>query len=283
MEKTEAASLACIDIDAGFEAFLKEWMTRHRKECKTVDQVEERMPEIYEEYLNTPAAICGGLSPAAFFERFDDADQLIEWLLAYHRQGIAVPDLLLQRLTGLGLRAAQRLTALVQDEAMPEELRLTACSLLTEMDSTLPMRYYLQYIQSLETPSVLGDAFAEALRSMGESAATAALPLLPACGEAGKDYLADILCTAGRDERIYDLLIERFASCRDQRAFYACCLGKYGDERAIPVLARAASEPNVNYLDYIEMINAIESLGGERPAEREFSGDPYYESLKLMS
>ena len=282
MEKTEAAGFACIDIDSGFEAFLKEWMTRHRKEYKTVDQVEERMPEIYEEYLNTPASVCGGLSPAVFFKRFDDADQLVKWLLDYHKQGIAVPDLLLQRITELGPQAAEKLTALVQNEAMPEELRLTACSLLTEMDSMLPMGYYLRYIQSLESPNPLGDAFTEALRSMDESAAEAALPLLPACGEAGKDYLADILCTAGHDERIYNLLIERFAGCRDQRAFYACCLGKYGDERAIPVLARAALESDVNYLDYIEMINAIESLGGERPAEREFSGDPYYESLKMM-
>jgi len=39
---------------------------------------------------------------------------------------------------------------------------------------------------------------------------------------------------------------------------------------------------DISYLDYIEIVNAIEALGGEVSADREFNGDPYYESLKKM-
>ena len=46
------------------------------------------------------------------------------------------------------------------------------------------------------------------------------------------------------------------------------------------MLKEAAQSPDINYLDYVEVVNAIEALGGERPPEREFSGDPYYESLR---
>ena len=38
----------------------------------------------------------------------------------------------------------------------------------------------------------------------------------------------------------------------------------------------------INYLDYIEVRNAIEALGGDAPEERDFTGDPYYESLSRM-
>ena len=42
----------------------------------------------------------------------------------------------------------------------------------------------------------------------------------------------------------------------------------------------AAQDDRINYLDYVEIVSAIDALGGERPPEREFSGDPYYESLR---
>ena len=79
---------------------------------------------------------------------------------------------------------------------------------------------------------------------------------------------------------IYRLLMERFERCDDRRALFASYLAKYGDDRALPALRRAAEDPQVNYLDFVEISSAIEALGGERPAEREFAGDPYYESLK---
>ena len=45
---------------------------------------------------------------------------------------------------------------------------------------------------------------------------------------------------------------------------------------------QAAASPDINYLDFVEISSAIEALGGDRPAEREFAGDPYYESLKRV-
>jgi hypothetical protein len=40
---------------------------------------------------------------------------------------------------------------------------------------------------------------------------------------------------------------------------------------------------DINYLDYLEIANAIEMLGGEAgDRDRDFSGDPYYESLRDM-
>ena len=74
--------------------------------------------------------------------------------------------------------------------------------------------------------------------------------------------------------------MERFEHVEDRRALFASYLAKYGDERALPALQRAAEAPELPYLDFVEIANAMEALGGERPAEREFAGDPYYESLK---
>ena len=75
--------------------------------------------------------------------------------------------------------------------------------------------------------------------------------------------------------------LARFPSlCRPMGRCFAVVGGVTAMDRALPALRRAAEDPHVNYLDFVEISSAIEALGGERPAEREFAGDPYYESLK---
>ena len=56
-------------------------------------------------------------------------------------------------------------------------------------------------------------------------------------------------------------------------------LAKLGDNRALPELLQAAKDPNLPYLTFIEIRNAIEELGGTCP-EREYTDDPEYEALR---
>ena len=68
----------------------------------------------------------------------------------------------------------------------------------------------------------------------------------------------------------------------DRAAVLADCLGRLGDERALPVLMGLAASEETPYLDYIELRNAIERLGGEAP-ERNFDAeDPAYEAMRNM-
>lgn len=193
-----------------------------------------------------------------------------------------MPDLLLERVTALGNPAEKSLLALVARDDLPEETQMTAISLLREMESKAPMQRYIDYIASLEEPSDKGDLCAEALMSMGESVVEPILATLSGAGQTGRDIFADVLSNYPGDERIYELMIERFVTRDERRALFASYLAKLGDERAIPMLKEAAQSPDINYLDYVEVVNAIEALGGERPPEREFSGDPYYESLRQV-
>ena len=182
----------------------------------------------------------------------------------------------------LGNPAEKSLLALVARDDLPEETQMTAISLLREMESKAPMQRYIDYIASLEEPSDKGDLCAEALMSMGESVVEPILATLSGAGQTGRDIFADVLSNYPGDERIYELMIERFVTRDERRALFASYLAKLGDERAIPMLKEAAQSPDINYLDYVEVVNAIEALGGERPPDREFSGDPYYESLRQM-
>ena len=81
------------------------------------------------------------------------------------------------------------------------------------------------------------------------------------------------------DDRVLAFLLRCFQESKN-RALMASYLGKLGDERALPALEAALTDPELNYLDYVEIVAAVRELGGEVAETREFAGDPYYESLK---
>lgn len=275
--------MKCINFDRAFERYMAEWIKENSEKYKDdMDVIEDMMPDVYLEFLKKPADFLDGVAPQDYFEQFDNADMLVNWLCDYIAQGVPVPDLLLERVTALGNPAEKSLLALVARDDLPEETQMTAISLLREMESKAPMQRYIDYIASLEEPSDKGDLCAEALMSMGESVVEPILAPLSGAGQTGRDIFADVLSNYPGDERIYELMIERFVTRDERRALFASYLAKLGDERAIPMLKEAAQSPDINYLDYVEVVNAIEALGGERPPEREFSGDPYYESLRQV-
>lgn len=275
--------MKCINFDRAFERYMAEWIKENSEKYKDdMDVIEDMMPDVYLEFLKKPADFLDGVAPQDYFEQFDNANMLVNWLCDYIAQGVPVPDLLLERVTALGNPAEKSLLALVARDDLPEETQMMAISLLREMESKAPMQRYIDYIASLEEPSDKGDLCAEALMSMGESVVEPILATLSGAGQTGRDIFADVLSNYPGDERIYELMIERFVTRDERRALFASYLAKLGDERAIPMLKEAAQSPDINYLDYVEVVNAIEALGGERPPEREFSGDPYYESLRQV-
>lgn len=276
----------CIDFDRQFQRYAAEWVKRNGGKYKNnMDVIEDMMPDVYQQFLEKPAAWLDGAAPGTYFEQFDDADELVAWLCAYMEKGVPVPDVLLERITELGGAAEDALLALLERDAATDEMRMTAVSLLGEMESVKPMRLYIGWIAALKPDDAradLCDLCAEMLTSMGEAVVEPILGALPDATQTARDVFADILSNYPGDERIYELLMERFAHEQERRALFASYLAKLGDPRALPALIEAAAAQDINYLDFVEISSAIDALGGERPAEREFAGDPYYESLKRV-
>ena len=271
----------CIDFDKKFEAYMRVWVKNNSERYKdNMDVIEAMMPDIYMSFLAKPATWLGGKSPQTYFDQYTDAQMLVDWMCQYYKEKVPVPDLLLERITDLGEAAEHALLALPFGKKVPHEASLTAISLLTEMQSTAPMQQYVDYIASLDASDEKADMCAEALLAMGEVVVAPILEALPAAQVAGLNVFADILSNYPGDERIFTLLMDRFEQAQEQRALFASYLAKLGDERALPALMKAALDDHINYLDYVEVVNAIDALGGDRPPEKDFSGDPYYESLR---
>ncbi|MBO4299053.1 MAG: hypothetical protein J5998_09655 [Clostridia bacterium] len=273
--------MKCIDFDAHFGKYAEKWIAANRAKYKNMDEMEEEMPELYLRWLNAPADWLDGLTPGEYFARYDKPEELVDLLRAYHDQKVAIPDQLLERIVELGEPAVAPLMALAREQR-DRALTLTALNLLIELGSDEPMDLCLDIVAASEAQNEMSDVACELLSNLGARVIEPVLSRMPTAKKAAQEAFLDVLCNFPGDDRIYNYAVDAFRRSFDRRALYASYLGKLGDERAIEPLRAALELSDLNYLDYIEIVNAIEALGGEVTETREFNGDPYYESLKKM-
>ena len=270
--------MKCINFDAHFADFTSNWMKEHAAEYRNYDAMEADMPRVYMTFLNTPAKWLDQVTPGAYFTQFEDPKDLVDWLCAYCEQGVPVPDLLLDQIQFVGKPCEKRLVALLKEDAVPEEAKMTAIGLLREMGSTQAKMLYISWQLNRADKDDLCDNALESLTEMGRVVVQPMLEALPKANAAGQEAMLDVLANFPGNEQVYQLAIRLFRENPARRALFASYLGKLGDDRALPDLIAAANDDNIAYLDFIELRSAIEELGGVAP-EREFDDDPTYNAL----
>lgn len=275
--------MKCINFDERFADFTSQWMKEHAKEYRNYDAMEEDLPRVYMTFLNTPAKWLDGVTPGAYFSQFEDAKNLVDWMVEYTKREIPVPELLLEQIQAVGKPCEKRLLALLKDEDpdINEEARMTAIGLLRDMESTLPKMLYITWQLDRDEVDDLADNALDSLREMGKAVVQPILQELPHANRAGQEAFLDVLVNYPGSEQVFDLAIRLFKQNPTRRALFASYLAKLGDDRALPVLMEAALDEKCKYMDFIELRNAIEMLGGEAP-KKEFYEDAEYDALRAM-
>ena len=275
--------MKCINFDDKFADFTSQWMKEHAREYRNYDAMEADMPRVYMMFLNTPAKWLDGVTPGAYFTQFEDAKDLVDWMVEYTAREIPVPDLLLEQIQAVGKPCEKRLLALLKDDspAISEEARMTAIGLLRDMESTLPKMLYISWQLNRQDVDDLADNALDSLRDMGKAVVQPILQELPHANRAGQEAFLDVLVNYPGSEQVFQLAVRLFKENPSRRALFASYLGKLGDDRALPVLMEAAMDDKCRYMDFIELRNAIEMLGGDAP-KREFDEDEEYDALRAM-
>lgn len=267
-----------IDFDGRFAAYTRNWMEAHSDDFDDPDEMELEMPALYQRFLDTPAQWLSGLKPGEYFSQWRDADILVRLMTDYLDHSVSLPDMLLNRITELGDKAALSLNRLIEDEAVSNEKKMLAITLLRELGSALPLGQYIAWQCGRDDIDELCDNALETLEGRGEEVRPLLLEALEGASPAGKEALLSVLSRYPGDERILSGLLDLLASRPQRKAILAAYLGRLGDAGALPALMALANEEALNYLDYIELRSAIEALGGEAPP-REFYDDAEYEAL----
>ena len=275
--------MKCIDFDKAFARYATQWFREHAKEYRNYDAMEAAVPDVYERFLDEPADFLAHAKPGEYFRQWDDAKLLIDWMEDYYKQNVPVPDMLLNRITELGEAAEKRLYALLQKERTPQEARMTAVSLLGELESTLPMQLYISWQLHRERDDELAGAACERLTQMGEEAVAPMRAFLDDANDAGKEALCSVLSHYDdEDGKVLNELLRLIRLPEANVATLAGYLGRLGDERALETLIDLALDEDRGYLDYIELRSAIEQLGGDAPERTFDERDPEYEAMARL-
>ena len=276
-----------IDFNDEFSKYIKNWLTENSNSSESLDDVELRMPEIYETWLNTPKEFLSGKKPKEYFLDFETND-LINLLVKYGFKHIRVPDPLLDAIISKKKEALPLLADIslgkfeCPDGIDTASTQIAALNLIFEIDPSEHINDYIRCISSGTIDEGVAECMAEIIMQNAKEHKAELLEALETTESVPiKNILLEILCLLPYEQRAYDELISMFKSLNG-KALYASYLGKYGNTNAIKVLTEALDWISINYLDYIEIRNAIEELGEEVTHLRSFDGDKYYESMKEL-
>jgi hypothetical protein len=276
------------DFDSEFSSYIKDWLEKNSDKYTDMDEIECMMPEIYEEWLNSPQEFLSGKKPSSYFMDFEARD-LVGLMIRYEVKKVGVPDPLLDAIVSKKSDSLSYLGEIIFDENfLPEgvdcvALQIASLNLINEID---PSQYIARYIECVSERNIdegVAESMVDSIKQNAKAHKDALVHALETtAGESVKKRFLDILVSLSFDQRVFDELISMFKSS-DEKALFASYLGKYGHKDALKTLRSALDWININYLDYIEIRNAIEELGEEVTHARNFEGDKYFESMKGLN
>jgi len=268
-----------IDLDAIFSEFLSEWFQDHKSDYEDFGELEEAAAGVYGKWADKPLDVLGGVPPIEYYKRMSDPKQLVALSVKYVMSDMSPPVLLCDRIAEV--KECEPYLAQIVELNESAELTITAANILTEMQSEAAFPTYVDWLFGKTKSEELLELAVEKLSAGIKSIAETILSRMesqPLDMKAAK-YIADVLMNYNKDERIYNLLVTLFENGGDV-PLYAAYLGKYGDSRALPLLVSKGESRDINYLEYMEIRNAVEALGGELVNNKDFTNDKYYKALK---
>lgn len=264
-----------IDIDSLFDKYISDYVYKNIGKVEP-DEIENKIPELYEKFGTEKLEELGGKSPEEFYKGYT-GEELVECLKNHIEQGISIPDYLCETISENAQNEQSLIKAL--DQENQEEFTLYVMNMLSDMDSKNCAKRFLEMIVwDYSTP--IKELATEFLKERADSVKEEVISQFRESSDITKEYLTEILSGASRDDRVFDILIEQFAKNQQNIPIYAGYLAKYGDERALPFLLNEIEKENISYADFEELRFAIEALGGEYDKVRDFKNDKSYKKIK---
>lgn len=258
-----------IDFDEKFNKKVAEMLEKHAGE-HTEEEWEDAIAKAYEKFGDTYMGAIG-MTPRQYFEKMTDSG-LVETLKEYILQDVPVPDILCGELEKRG--ASESLLALLHET--DEELVHYALNLIGSDSRALPR--YAEMLSEEEYDEHVKDALADLLKESADEAKERILPLVKT---ESKPYALEILSRCKqKDDRVFEALLSAFRTGEEEEVpLYAGYLAAYGDERALPALQEHIAREDIDFVTFQELKFAIEALGGEYTAQRDFSEDESYRKI----
>lgn len=257
------------DFDGMFDEKLSEYIKKNSDKYKE-SEWEDVIPKLYKSFGDTFIKSVGD-TPNGFYSKMTD-EELIRALRAHIKQGVPVSEFLCNAIEN---RNAVELLLPLLDGSESE--REYAVSLIGADDRAIEK--YMLMIVSPDLSEDLKNSLVDNIKQKADLVLNEAVKNY----EEGKEreYMLEIMSRSViKDDKIFDILLKEFRGDSENVPMHASYLASYGDERALEYLLDKIDEDGISFIEYKELLLAIESLGGCYDKPRDFSSDPYYEMIK---
>lgn len=261
------------DLNKSLMAFTMRWLEENTDK-KSEKNLDAYAPDIIEMWRITPSKEFSGKTPEQFLSELSDDDLLTQFFSAKEKSGIAY-------VYADELENRPRLKPYLVEQVRKAE-NTPYSALMREILREQDCREVLfDYAEWLFDPDIDAEVRAHACEILSESfdlkLCDAIDKRLPFAAQTVKPVLSDFVVYAPPTKNGLALLRELLLSQTDT-PLYASYLAKYGDPSAIEDLKGLAE--TCDYVSFMEIVNAIEALGGQADIKRDFSSDPLYRKIK---
>ncbi len=268
-------SIKIINLDKLFDKYISGYVYKNVGKVKP-EEIENNIPVLYEKFGDEKIDGLDGKTPNTFYRDYSVAE-LLECLKTHVDEKVPVSDFLCEAIIASKDGKKAVADALKNDES--EEYTAYLMNMLSDMGGEVPVGRYFEYAL-MDYPDSVGELATEFLCEVANDVKDSAVERYKDADEKGKGRIAEILSRAGKDDAVFNILIEEFVKHGENIPLYASYLSRYGDERALPFLETAAENEKLSYADFEELRFAIETLGGECKVKRDFTKDKTYKKIK---
>lgn len=256
------------DFDGMFDKKLSDFI-KLNSDKYTESEWEDIIPKLYKKFGDTYIKTVGD-TPNGFYSKLTDTE-LVKALCTHLKQGVPVSEFLCNAIEG---RNATALLLPLLDGS--EDEREYAVNLIGSDERAIEK--YMQMITS-DCGEDLKNSLVDYIKEKADLVVDKAVENYEKSIE--REYMLEIMSrSVVQSDKIFDILIKEFRSDPDNVPMHASYLAAYGDERALEYLLDKIDEEGISFIEYKELLLAIESLGGTYDKPRDFSNDAYYKILK---
>ena len=264
-----------LNLDRIFDKYIEKYVFDNVGKLKP-EEIENKIPVLYEEFGNAPQKDLDGKTPDQFYRGFSP-EELLTCLREHIEKDVPVSDFLIEAITANNDSVKTVKSALMEEH--DEQFTAYLMNMLSDLKADIPVERYIEFAL-YDYPENIGELATEALCDNADKARDKVLKCFDEAEDDKKDRLCEILASVkDKKDEVFDKLVYEFVKNKKKIPLYANYLAKYGDERAIPFL-KTAIEGKVNYQEFEELKFAIECLGGEYTEKRDFTEDAIYKKVK---
>ena len=239
------------DFDGMFDEKLSEYIAKNAGKYRE-EEWEDIIPKLYKEFGDVYIKSVGN-TPNGFYAGMSETE-LISALKTHLKKGVPVSEYLC---SAIEQRCDMSLLLPLLDGS--EDEREYAVNIIGSADCAI--KKYMQMIVSPE----LDEDFKSRLSDNIKEKADLVLEEAVQNYEQGieKEFMLEIMSrSVVQSEKVFQILVKEFRSDPENIPLHASYLASYGDSRALEYLLDKIDEEGISFIEYKELLLAIEALGG---------------------